>query len=91
MRMSDFANIKISLIKVLGGVIIAVPALLATGGDIQDVEATKRTLLDQQKIIQELQSNSQKIAIHLATIEAELTAIRERLDREYNEQKRRNH
>jgi len=90
MRMSDFANIKISLIKVLGGVIIAVPALLATGGYIQDVEATKRTLLDQQKIIQELQSNSQKIAIHLAIIEAELTAIRERMDRDY-EQKRRNH
>lgn len=90
MHMSDFANIKISLIKVLGGVIIAVPALLATGGYIQDVEATKRTLLDQQKIIQELQSNSQKIAIHLAIIEAELTAIRERMDRDY-EQKRRNH
>mgnify|MGYP000901280335 FL=1 len=76
--------------RVLGGVIIAVPALLATGGYIQDVEATKRTLLDQQKIIQELQSNSQKIAIHLAIIEAELTAIRERMDRDY-EQKRRNH
>lgn len=90
MHMSDFANIKISLIKVLGGVIIAVPALLATGGYIQDVEATMRTLLDQQRIIQELQSNSQKIAIHLATIEAELTAIRERMDRDY-EQKRRNH
>ncbi len=90
MHMSDFANIKISLIKVLGGVIIAVPALLATGGYIQDVEATKRALVDQQKIIQELQSNSQKIAIHLAIIEAELTAIRERMDREY-EQKRRNH
>lgn len=90
MTMSDFSNIKISLVKVLGAVIIAVPALLATGGYIQDVEATKRTLLEQQKIIQELQSNSQKIAIHLAIIEAELTAIRERMDRDY-EQKRRNH
>ena len=72
MTMSDFSNIKISIVKVLGAVIIAVPALLATGGYIQDVEATKRTLLDQQKIIQAsnlaMKANSQEINVLQRTL-----------------------
>lgn len=80
MSMKEFVGSKLSIGQAIAAFLVLVPALLATGGYIKDVEELKRTVVVQAAHIAETQRDAKQIELHLAAIQAQLEMIKDKLD-----------